>query len=123
MPGYSLDDVAKSPTDATYSLSFSIFSAWSNLSDSLSFPILNAWPNLSYGMIGDPDDLFTEVDLDLLARRGLEPDSGQRPGPFLLTQGRHGPLQGPQVDIDPSRGQFLLNDGSSGDTILIFSEM
>jgi len=31
---------------------------------------------------------------------------GQRPGPFLLTQGRHGPLQGPQVDMDPSGGQF-----------------
>ena len=29
------------------------------------------------GLTGDLDDLFTEVDLDLLARRGLEPDSGQ----------------------------------------------
>ena len=37
------------------------------------------------GLTGDRDDLFTKVDLDLLARRGLEPDSGQRPGPFLLT--------------------------------------
>ena len=32
-------------------------------------------------LTGDRDDLFTEVDLDLLARRGLEPDSGQAPWP------------------------------------------
>ena len=79
------------------------------------------------GLIGDLDDLFTEVDLDLLARRGLEPDSGQRPGPFLLTQGRHGPLQGPQVDMDPSGGQFLLNDdgvslGNGTEELVDFTE-
>ena len=79
------------------------------------------------GLIGDWDDLFTEVDLDLLARRGLEPDSGQHPGPFLLTQGRHGPLQGPQVDMDPSTGQFLLNDdgvslGNGTEELVDFTE-
>src|SRR5208337_4685572 len=79
------------------------------------------------GLTGDLDDLFTEVDLDLLARWGLEPDSGQRPGPFLLTQGRHGPLQGPQVDMDPSGGQFLLNDdgvslGNSTEELVDFTE-
>ena len=79
------------------------------------------------GLTGDRDDLFTEVDLDLLARRGLKPDSGQRPGPFLLTQGRHGPLQGPQVDLDPSGGQFLLNDdgvslGNGTEELVDFTE-
>ena len=64
------------------------------------------------GLSGDPDDFFTEVDLDLSTRRSLEPDCGQRSGPLLLAEGCHSPLQGPKVDVGPSAGQLLLNDNS-----------
>ena len=49
-----------------------------------------------HGLTGDPHDLLAEVDLDLLTRRGLEPDRGQGLGPLLLAEGADGPLQGPQ---------------------------
>ena len=63
-----------------------------------------------HGLTGDPHDLLAEVDLHLLTRRGLEPDRGQGLGPCFLSEGRDGPLQGPQLDVDPSTGQFLLDD-------------
>ena len=59
---------------------------------------------------GDRDDLLAEVDLHLLAGRGLEPDGGQGPGSRLLPQRRDGALQGAEVDVDPLLGQLLLND-------------
>ena len=79
------------------------------------------------GLTGDRDDLFTEVDLDLLAGGVSNRTVASNTGLFLLTQGRHGPLQGPQVDMDPSGGQFLLNDdgvslGNGTEELVDFTE-
>ena len=80
-----------------------------------------------HGLAGDAHDLLTEVDLHLLSRRGLEPDRGQGLGAFLLAKGHDGSLQSPQLHVDPSTGQFLLNDdgvplGHSAEEIVHFAE-
>ena len=62
------------------------------------------------GLPAIDDDLLAEVDLHLLTRLGLEPDGGQGPGAGLLTERRHGPLQGAEFDLDPLGGEFLLDD-------------
>src|SRR5208283_2253134 len=76
------------------------------------------------GLIGDRDDLFTEVDLDLLARRGLEPDSGQRPGQFLLNDDGVSLGNGTEELVDftergaveaPRRKTFLKADRGSSE--------
>ena len=63
-----------------------------------------------HGVAGDRHDLLAEVDLHLLTRLGLEPDGGQGPGACLLTERRHGPLQGAELDLDAPGGEFLLDD-------------
>jgi hypothetical protein len=55
-------------------------------------------------------ELFAEIDLDLLAWWGLEPDRGQGQGPLFLTKGCDSPLQGSQIDLESATGQLLLND-------------
>ena len=59
-----------------------------------------------HGLTGNRDDLLAEIDLHLLTRLGLEPDGGQGPGAGLLTERRDGPLQGPELDLDPLGGEF-----------------
>jgi hypothetical protein len=76
---------------------------------------------------GDTYDLLAEVDLDLLPRWGLEPDRGQGLGPLLLAKGADSSLQGSQLDVEPSTGQFLLNDdrvplGNSTEEIMDFTK-
>ena len=65
--------------------------------------------------------------MDLLTRRGLEPDRGQGLSPFFLALGCDSSLQGSQLDVDPTTGQFLLDDdgvplGNSTEEIVHFTE-
>ncbi len=63
-----------------------------------------------HGLPGDSHDLFAEVDLNLMARCGLEPDCGQGLRPLFLAKGRNSSLQGSQINLKSAIGQFLLND-------------
>ncbi|HMF38199.1 MAG TPA: hypothetical protein VKF17_16255 [Isosphaeraceae bacterium] len=78
-------------------------------------------------MTGDSHDLFAKVDLGLLTRWDLESDRGQALSPFFLALGRDSSFQGSQLDVDPSTGQFLLNDdgiplGNGTEEIVRFTE-